>query len=68
MTMSTAFAFKQFDAYRACNSLRNARALVRAIRYTCPDFDTYLSEPDAGIVRCAFRLVEREGESSGVAV
>lgn len=64
--MSVAFAFQQLDAYKACNSLSNARALVRAIIHTCPDFDTYLSEPDSGLVRNAFRLVDREGNGTSM--
>lgn len=59
--MSAAFCFQQLDALKACNSLSNARALVRAVVHTCPDFETFLSEPDAGLLRGAVRLVEREG-------
>lgn len=64
--MSASFAFQQLDALKVCNSLSNARALVRAIVHTCPDFETFLSEPDAGLVRQAFKLVDREGVGTSV--
>lgn len=48
------------DALTKCNSLDNARALVAAVDRYRPDFDTFLSEPEASLLRQAIKLVERE--------
>ena len=56
--MNTAF-INALDAFKRCNSLDNAMTLARAFGFN-PDAMQELNEPDAGLVRGACKLFDRE--------